>query len=71
MIGKQQWNEMALQVHELEKRMELAYADLAQQVFEPGVKAIFTKLAQDEQNHANAIDTIARKIMRSDASPTR
>ncbi len=65
MIGKQQWNEMALQVHELEKRMQVTYADLAQKVSEPGVKAIFTNLVQDEQNHADAIDAIARKIMKS------
>jgi rubrerythrin len=65
MIGKQQWNEMALQVHELEKRMQKTYTELAQNVSEPGVKAIFTKLVQDEQNHANAIDAIANKIMKS------
>jgi len=65
MIGKKEWNEMALQVHDLEKRMEKTYEALAQQVSEPGVKAVFTKLVQDEQSHAQAIDAIARKIMDS------
>ena len=65
MIGKQQWNEMALQVHELEKRMQKTYEALAQQVSEPSVKAVFAKLVQDEQSHAQTIDAIARKIMKS------
>lgn len=62
MIGKHDWNEMALQVHELEKHMQKVYADLAQKVSDPGVKAIFVKLSQEEQQHANIIDAIADKI---------
>jgi rubrerythrin len=65
MIGKREWNELALQVHELEKQMQKNYEELAQSVSEPGVKAIFTKLVQDEQHHADEIDAIARKIMKS------
>jgi rubrerythrin len=62
MIGKHDWNEMALQVHDLEKHMQKTYEDLAQKVSDPGVKAIFVKLSQEEQQHANIIDAIAKKI---------
>lgn len=62
MIGKQDWIEMANQVYELEMQMRTYYTQLASQVSDPELKAIFSKLVEDENRHAKAVDTIADKI---------
>lgn len=65
MIGKQDWHEMAHQVHNLEKKMQSTYEQLADNVSDPGLKEMFTRLSQDEQQHAKAINAVSSKMMDS------
>lgn len=65
MIGKQDWHEMAHQIQNLEKKMQSTYGQLAENVSDPGLKEIFTRLSKDEQQHAEAIHAVSNKMMDS------
>ncbi len=65
MIGKQEWNEMAQQVHALEKRMESFYRKLAGQINDPELQKTFTQLSLDEEQHGAIINDLAEKVLKS------
>ncbi len=62
MIGRKEWNEMAQQVNNLEKRMESFYRKLAEQVNDPELKKVFTQLSRDERQHSAEINTLSKNI---------
>ncbi len=64
MIGKEEWNEMAKQVVNLEKQMESFYGKLAGKINDPELKDFFTRLSNDERQHSARIKILIDNMLK-------